>query len=315
MRCLALALVPFAVAGCLPDDTRPPPAEVRITVAASSLTTGDIPSSLTADGFTISIERFVVNLGDAELGPDDGTSCQVYSNPGYTRLFDFKRLAAPSTLGVAYATGECSFGFRIRSPDETSLVDVGANASDDDFMRTPGSDPDSTDAGISVYVEGEAVRDDRAFHFAWPFRKRIRFTGCIEHPGAADDLGVLDLTSGQRTTLDLEIHAEKLFQGDPSTPLHFEPFTLADADGDGEITFDELWNVGVADFATSGLYVSPKAGPGTLEPWPCFTQDGNPIVIATLGDFAYCMLLPNVIGYEGAGSCSAVTGPGRNPGD
>jgi hypothetical protein len=313
MRALSLLLAPLLVAGCLPEDTRPPPAEVTVTVASSPLTTGEIPSSLTADGFGITIERFLVNLGEAELGPDDGTSCQVYSNPGYTRLFDFNRLEAPSTLGIAYATGECSVGFRVLPPDDSSIVDVGADASDDDFMRTPADDPDATNAGVSVYVEGEAVRNDQTFHFAWPFRKRIRYTGCIEHPGAPNDLGTLSLASGQKTTLELELHAEKLFQGDPTTPLHFEPFALADRDGDGEITFDELWSVGVEDFATSGLYVSPSAGPAALHASPCRRQNGDPSPIATLGDFVYCMLLPNIATYQGSGACSAVVG--HDPGN
>ncbi len=313
MRLRSLVLAPLLCAGCLPDDTRPPPAKVTITVTSSSLTTGDIPSSLTADGFAITIERFVVNLGEAELGGDADSSCNVYSNPSYTRIFDFKRLAAPATLGVAYATGECSFGFRIRPPDDTSLVGAGADASDDDFMRTRGADPDSTNVGIAVYVEGEAVRGDQTFHFAWPFRKSVRYADCAGRPDSTSDLGVLDLASGEQATLDIELHAEKLFQGDPSTPLHFEPFSLADTDGDGEITFDELWNVHVEDFATSGLYFAPSDGAGTSAPWRCFTQGGDPIVVATLGDFAYCALLPNIAAYEGAGSCSAITG--RNPGN
>jgi hypothetical protein len=303
MRPRSLVLAPLLCAGCLPDDTRPPPAEVTITVAGSALTTGEIPSSLTADGFAVNIERFVVNLGEAELGVDAESSCNVYSNPSYTRLFDFKRLEAPATLGVAYATGECSFGFRVRAPDDTSIVDVGADASDDDFLRTPGSDPDSTNAGVAVYVEGDAVRGDQSFHFAWPFRKRIRYTTCVARDATGNDLGALELTNGQKTSIAIELHAEKLFQGDPSTPLHFEPFALADVDHDGEITFDELWNVSVADLGELG----------SLQPAPCFTQDGDPLVVATLGDYAYCRLLPNIASYENSGSCSPVTG--RNPGD
>jgi hypothetical protein len=308
MRIRSLVFAPLLCAGCLPDDTRPPPAEVTVTVAASSLTLGEIPSSLTADGFAITIERFLVSLGQAELGGDSDSSCNVYSNPGYTRLFDFKRVATPSTLGIAYATGECSFGFRVRAPDDTSLVGVGAGASDADFMRTPGSDPDSTDAGISVYVEGHAVRGDQTFHFAWPFRKRIRYLDCSDGAVSPNDRGELDLASGQRATLSIELHAEKLFQGDPTTPLHFEPFTLADLDGDGDITFAELWNVGVDAFVTSGLYVPPSVASRSVVPWPCSTPDGDPIVIATLGDFAYCTLLPSIVVYQGSGACNAAVG-------
>lgn len=309
-RFRGLALLLLALGGCLPEDTRPPPAELTVTVSSSPLTTGGIPSTLTADGFELDFERVLVNLGEVELGDGPVSTCNVYSNPGYTRLFDFERLDAPSKLGIAYATGDCSFAFRVRAPETTSIDAVGVSAGDDAFMRTPGSDPDTDDAGVSVYIEGRARRAGQTFHFAWPFRKRIGYTNCAGSAAPADGAATLELAGEQKTSVDLQIQAEKLFQGDPTTGFHFEPFTLADTNGDGEISFDELWNVDVQDFATSGLYVPPKSVALTAidTDWPCFDSNHQPIFIGTLGDYAYCSLLPQLASYADGGSCNTVTG-------
>lgn len=303
------ALVALAAAGCLPKDTRPPPAEVTVTASASTLTlNGGIPSSLTADGFDIVVNHFIVNLGQAELGQGDAPACDVYSNPDYTRTVDFTAPGSPHELGLAFATGECPFGFVVRPPNDSSVVEPGVDSSIDDFIRTAGSDPDSMNAGVSVYLEGVARRGDQSWSFAWAFRKRIAYSDC----GAAESTGNspngLELSSGENTTVNLEVRAEALFQGEPGMPFHFAPYALADTDGDGEIGFDELWNVPIADFSGDGLYLEPPGGLGNFTAHPCFTQDGDPVEIETLGDYAYCLLLPNVVAYEGSRSCSIVTG-------
>ena len=64
MRGSALALAPFAFGGCLPADTRPPPAEVTIKVASRSLTTSAVtPSafSKSASAFARSAVRFQIS--------------------------------------------------------------------------------------------------------------------------------------------------------------------------------------------------------------------------------------------------------------
>jgi hypothetical protein len=313
-RARSLLLAPFVLAGCLPEDTRPPPAEVTMTAAGSAFTTGSAGGALSADGFSISVRRFLVSIGQAELRDGTGadSSCNVYSTPSYTRVLDFTQVSAPVELGIAYATGECWFGFRVRPPNDLDLLGSGVDASDDEFLRTPGQAPDSMRAGVSVYLEGEATRDGESWHFAWPFRKRVRYTGCVSTRVDANERGGLELASGDRLALGVVLRAEALFGGGGSTPPRFEPFTLADTDADGEITLDELWNVGVEDFATSGLYVPASAGAGGGPAGSaCFDQAGEPVVVATLGDYAYCALLPKVAEFEGAGDCNAVVG--RDP--
>jgi hypothetical protein len=313
MRAALCLLAPCALAACLPNDTRPPPAEVTVTVSSSPLTLSGIPSTLTADGFDISIDRFVVNLGEAELGANDTTGCNEYSNPTYTRLFDFTHVTAPTELGLAFAIGRCQFGYDAHFPDELTLLGQGVTSTDEDFMRTPGDDPDAMNAGVVVYVEGVGVRGDQVEHFAWPFRKRVTYTDCqpADADATGDDLLGLDLASGEKTGVNIEIQAEALFGGSPTTLAHFEPFALADANGDGEITFDELWTVPLSSLVGSGLELSPAnapSDPSDPSAITCWTKDSEPIELQTLGDYAYCKLVPAVTRYRGTGLCTIESG-------
>jgi hypothetical protein len=318
MRYVAALFAPLACCACLPSDTRPPPAEVTVTTSSSTLTLNDIPDTSTTDGYAIHFERVLVSIGQVDLGGRDNSSCNEYSNPDYTRLFDFKQVSAPREVGIAYATGPCAFGFSLRFPNDTTLLDQGATSDDATLMRTPGTDPVSMDAGVSVYVEGTGTRGDATKHFAWPFRKRVGYDNC----GPLDDAGavqpVFSLTSGEKTSVNLEIHAEALFQNRSTSLIHFGPFAQADANGDGEIDFSELWTVPIADVIAAGFDPPPPANsmpmlPETptmpLDPaFLCYDENGNRINIKTLGDYAYCELLPALARYQGNGVCSVMTG-------
>jgi len=325
MRRVVALCVPLMCAGCLPSDTRPPPAELTVTASSSDSTLNDIPAAATSDGFAISIERLLVNVGQAELVEDvGGIACNEYSNPEYTRLFDFKRVTAPRELGIAFATGRCAFGYSVRFPNYATVLDLGTTNDDATLMRMPGSDPAATDAGVSVYVEGVAVRGSETKHFAWPFRKRITYAGC----GTFDDTGSfgtgISLASKQKTSVNLEIHAEALFQNRADTLAHFQPYAGADANGDGEIAFEELWTVPLDAVIAGGfepppdIDILPMPSPpnAPIDPaYSCSDENGDPLTIKTLGDYAYCELLPALVRFEGTGVCTVTIGRSRHEDD
>jgi len=311
---LTFASVVLATA-CLPQDTRPPPAEVTVTVSASELTLSDIPAASTADGYDIHLERLLVNLGQEDVGGGDGvTGCSEYSSPGYTRLFDFKHVKTPLELGLAYAAGHCPFGFTLRFPNLETKLGAGANEDDRTLMRTPGSDPIAMDDGISVYIAGSGERGDERKHFAWALRRRIRFSDC----GVPTSNGILttglDLPSDGKTHVNIEIQGEALFRGSGLDALaHFAPYAQADADGDGEIALAELWTVPVQAVKDAGLIEAPDpprppSDARTPDTGKCVNDDGDDVVVKTLGDFLYCTLLKDIARYEGNGSCTTVIG-------
>ena len=93
---IVLPLITLA-AGCLPTDTRPPPAEIEMTASASA---GTRQGVTTVDGYDITFERVLASLGGAYVGDenDQGGDCSEYSSPQYTRLFDFTAVEQPEKL-------------------------------------------------------------------------------------------------------------------------------------------------------------------------------------------------------------------------
>jgi len=324
---LGLALA----ASCLPKDTRPTPARVTVTAAASTLTLSGVPASLTTDGFELTFERVLVDLGDARLG---GSSCSEYSNPGYTRLFDFVRVPAPQVVGVAFALGQCSLDFGVRPPDPSTLVGLGASAADRELMRTPGSDGVTHDDGVAVWVVGHATRGDEREHFSWPFRSHVRYQRCgLTASSAEGDLegggGGSGAPSGSEAVaprasftlavraevaLGVQIEAEELFEAhsDPAGPSrHFEPYARADADGDGEITLDELLAAPLSTARETGLYVPAAGLSGDGSEFRCTNSRDEAYAVRSLGSYAYCVLLPRVVRFDENGTCDWSAGAGR----
>jgi hypothetical protein len=313
MRPLATsALLLTCGAGCLPTDTRPPPAEVTFTASSSEQTHAGI--ELTVDGYHIDFERLLMAVGQARIG-DDGRSAQVcseYSSANYTRLFDFVRVGQAEKVNLVYALGHCALDFTVRYPNPDAKVGTGATDADAEFMRTPGSDAYAQDAGVSVYVIGSAEREGVNKHFAWPFRERIGYQACWVPDGDTRRTGV-DLASDGSVAINVEMQAEALFRDrlDPAVAmLRFQPFADADVNADGEITLDELDSVEVAPLAPLYQYSSAPDPDGHV-PYFCADKEGAPVSVRTLGDYAYCALAPSIARFEGNGGCDIGTGRPR----
>jgi hypothetical protein len=307
----ACGVASFTLAtACLPGDTRPAPAELVITATASEFTSSGIPSASTADGFAIAFERVLVALGDEEI-EDSPPECNEYSSPAYTRLFDFAAAHAPEEVGIAFGLGSCGLGFGVKAPDEFTKLGAGASADDRDSMRVPGSDRVARDGGVSVWIVGSGVLGDRREHFSWPFRAHFRYQRCGATVDGADaGPGGLTLRGGARVNAGIQIEAEELFQdhADPENPgQHFAAYAAADADGDGEITLDELWSVPLDTVRQAGLYVPKPGDPGDGSEFSCRNNRGDAYTVTTLGDYTYCVLIPRIAHFE-AGNCALAFG-------
>jgi hypothetical protein len=314
MRAFSL-LVLALCGGCLPVDTRPPPAEVTVTTSSSQQTREGIAE--TVDGYSIEFERVLIDVGQPYVGDnrDDGGSCSEYSSANYTRLFDFVAVTAPEEVGLAYALGTCPFEFVVRFPNLDAKLGTGASDADREFMRTAADDAYSNDAGVSVYVIGSATRDAVTKHFAWPFRERIGYENCWVPAAEGAEQNALTLESGGHAQVNLEMQAEALFrdQFDPDIGmLRFQPFADADTDGDGQITLDELDHLDLENYwPLYQEYTRGSAQPNTSVQFDCADSDGNPVQVKTLGDYAYCVLAPSIARYEGAGFCDVFAGRRR----
>jgi len=222
----ALASLITIAAACLPDDTRPEPGRLRMTVTADEA----IASGLTtADGWAITFDRFWLSLGEVRLAGDD---CSPYAEGDYLRILDL-RVAGAQTLNTSYALGDCELGFQLRAPRDDAVLGTGIDAEIDQWMRTRATDAFVTEAsGIVLHVAGRAMKAAATLEFAWSFRQRFDYL-----------CEVITFRGGESRTLDVEIRGAALFHdrtGDERAELRFDPLARADRDGDGAITLEEL---------------------------------------------------------------------------
>lgn len=313
-RLVALSLLAALGAGCLPTDTRPPPAEIEMTTSSSLGTRG---VTNTVDGYQIGFEFVRASIGQPDLSDqdDNGGACSEYSNPEYTRLFNFVVLEKPEKVGLSYALGKCPFSFGVRFPNYDAVLGTGATAEDADYMRTPGSDDYAMDAGVSLWVSGLATTDGVVKSFKWEFRENMGYRDCwasggdMEHP-------TFTLNSNEHLTLNVEIQAEALFrdQLDPTVGMfRFQPFADADTNGngDGQISLSELDAVKLSDLAPLYDYPADPSVPLEERHYYCADSDGNEVSVKTLADYAYCALAPSVARFQGDGGCKISAGRRR----
>jgi hypothetical protein len=195
----------------------------------------------TNDGWTIHFERLLVGLGNISL---EGDACNDYANAGYDRLFDFTR---PGTekLGEVYGLGGCDIQFRIRSPSTDTLLENGTTAADREFMRDFGN-VGPLPMGVPLprtvaYLRGVATRSNETKRFDWKFAGRISLAHCIGGANTSET-SFVQLKAGDDFRSKISFHGEGLFREgiDDNAALRFDPLAGADANGDGDITLEEI---------------------------------------------------------------------------
>jgi hypothetical protein len=295
----ALPLLAIAVAAaaalpvaCLPGDTRPEPASVWLGFESSGASRADFA---TDDGWSVTFERALVDLGSAQLAND---SCNDYADTSYDRLFT----AAPGVqkIAIVYGLGSCGLHLRLRSPSQGSLLGEGVTSADLEAMRVPaldawttrtapvggegmhgGASATPTPRGTALFVRGTATRDGATKRFAWSFRGAVTLRDC---GSATEDGGVttnLELAGGDALTIPVTFAPEELFRvAGAHGGLSFDPFAGADADGDDVVTLDEL----------------EKAPP----PGPVLADAGAWTSGVKLGDLVYLTLAPQTVLVRGA---------------
>ena len=170
-----------------------------------------------------------LSIGNFRLNEVAG--CEPYSDSDYFRILDL-RASGAQTLATLYGRGDCELGFLTASPPADSVLGRGVGEDDLVLLRAIGSDAFVQDAGLALYVEGRASRQQTTLRFAWGFRQTY------------DHLcGRVRLRSGAREELTIELRGVALFrdrEDETGTALRFDPYATADRDADGEVTLEEL---------------------------------------------------------------------------
>lgn len=290
----------LVLGACLPKDTRPPPAHLRFTASpAQSLASKDAITT-TEDGWELTFSRVLATLGRVSL---NGDSCNDYSDARYSRVLSLVGAPPFDKISESYGLGHCDFAFSILNAESDSLLGATATADDVAFLRTPGEDKYAGPSGVSVYIEGQAVRGDERKAFAWKFRGRVRFEECADRVDGELVPG-LELAQEAEVNVDVVLAPEAVFSDsvDPSlAKLRFDAIAAADdlaGDADGEVTLDELGQVPLAELQNGDAYAPGEAGE----------------LLMTLEDFVYLGVAPNVARYRGTGTCKPQLRPARGGG-
>lgn len=314
--------VAAAIYACVPADTRPVPATLNLTVAASPATAGGL---VTADGWTLSFDRVLVGIGRSSIS----SSCTRYSEASYDRLLEVSR-RGPQKLSVLFGIGRCDVRFRVGSPSSEALLGEGTTDADAVRMRTRAKDRWVNRGGVALEVLGSARRGGVTKQFDLLFRTQMRLSQCslsadagglviggdAGEEGDPDAASTLDsgtdaepppapgvgevLESEGLVAREIRVEAETLFQADDSTELRFDPYAEADVDGDGRLTLEELVTVPLGRIRDggpfeAGLQVGLDAGD---------RGPGRAVLVESLGDYVVIVLLPRLLRYGPVGRCA-----------
>jgi hypothetical protein len=290
-----------AMNACVPADTRPTPGTVTITVSPSPQLENGVT---TADGWNVTFERVLVNLGQASFSDQ----CARYSDADYDRVLDVTK-KHDQRLSILHGIGQCDFRFRVSSPSTDSLLGEGVSEDDKTRMRTPGMDPYTPLGGIAIDLAGAATRGGVTKRFHLLFRPRVRYGMCRLTPDGGPGV---DLASAVDQVFDIRIEAEAMLRDDVDASvasLRFEPFAGADKDGDGNVTLDELRAVPISSVRDGGAF---EAGTYEFDDDAGIFVQGMPIPILSFGDYVYELLLPSLPRFRDVGTCTI--GIGRRGG-
>jgi len=194
-----------------------------------------IPATAFADGWAVDFSRFLVAI--SAVTSTTGGEPEV--SDGKIYIVDLvlpsgKRghvLFASEVPGGRY--GSTSFTI---APATAGAV--AANVSSDDVGFMIGG-------GLSMYIEGTAVKEGVTKRFAWRIQTTTRYANC-ESDATVD---------GNSKAIELTVRGERIFLdagGGAGALMKFDLFAGADIDANNVLTLDELAGVDVTAQATYG---------------------------------------------------------------
>jgi hypothetical protein len=223
----ALLAAPL-VGGCLPGDLRPEPGSLMVTTASSP---SAVSGGVTDDGWQIDFERILAAIGAVQI---DGDLCNGYSEPRYTRLFDFALPLAGEKVAQIYGLGACELGYEISEPESDGILGPGVTESDAARMRIEVHDiwrgePEPA----SVALTGTATRGSEVLRIEFTFRQEYDIEECPV-PG-------LQLRAGEELGATIVVDPLELFREseEDGARLRFDALAARE-DGDGVLTVEEL---------------------------------------------------------------------------
>lgn len=226
---------------------------VQFTTTGGDFIEKEIPALAVEDGWTIAYDRFLVTFADIEVAERIGVPPLV-SMPG-SKLFNQKVqgdksiVTFPSIPVNLYA----HTSYRIAPAVQDTELGPGITSDDKAFM---------VNNGYAVYLEAHATSATGVKTFKWGFSLDTLYDRCRGEVSGKDLDGVV-VTNGGTDTVQLTIHGDHLFYDDlqsKDAKIRFQNIADADADGNGDVTLEELAKVELATIpAENGPYGTGSA--------------------------------------------------------
>jgi hypothetical protein len=192
-----------------------------------------LKSTDVVDGWTITFERFVVNVGGVALGTSASTASTLGESnyvlvdqalPGPKLVIDAKDVLARTWP---------SFSFTVRPARTTS--ELAGGVTDDDLVKM-------RNLGASMWVKGSAKKGDVTKTFDWVFNHSVSYEACQTTTSSGTLFGV-DVDDDEITDVSIVFRGRTLFEdgiGASKPALRFDPIAQADTNADGVVAANEL---------------------------------------------------------------------------
>jgi hypothetical protein len=254
----AIVSLAIATAGCGESAT----GTARFTTWGEDYIMDSIPADATGeegfiDGWTLTYDKFLVAFHEIVVANDKGETAATHTGSfvvdnkqdGRKDLVTFPDLAARAWNRVSYQI----------KPALADSVLVSATAADRDLMVSNGYSIYVSGAATKLGAEGQTVT--KTFH--WGFTTATQYKECQQATESGQAIQGIVVTNGGTDTSELTTHGDHLYYDrlmaadDPAvkTSLRFDEKAAADANGDDEITLEELTAVpiDVRKYDPSGL--------------------------------------------------------------
>lgn len=192
----------------------------------------EIPSDVFVDGWSVSYQKFIVNIGHVRVGEAGG---ETIAQMDGTRVFDHTKAGVKTVVTFDGLPAQSWDHVSYEIPVATADAELDASASQADKQIL-------VDDEASVHVEGTATNGAVSKTFSWSFAVSTLFDDCKGEKDGKETEGAL-ITNGGTDQIQLTIHGDHLFYDDlqsANANVRFDPIAAADADMDGVITLAEL---------------------------------------------------------------------------
>ncbi len=232
---LALGL---ALSGCGDDESDGDSVgngTVRFTTWGEEYIEQEIPAAPPAeeglvDGWTVKYSKFLIVFKDITVSGGGTEAARMTGS----KLFDMHAAGEKDITSFEVpAKAWTSTSFVVGPADDTTQLGEGATQQDLEAMKA---------GGYSLHVKGSASKNGVTKTFDWQFKTKTLYRDCKAEVDGKEVHGVV-VPQGGEDTVELTIHGDHFFYDDleaATAERRFDAIACADANGDGEVTLEEL---------------------------------------------------------------------------